>query len=209
MKLTRFMSVVYWLLILTCYVQAQTFLSNGCSLSGGSTNSRLKKLDISKNRFILPTKSDMDTNVTLQAILRSGNDEHRWSTNRAAVIDGYVFFVKPGGAETCNCKATDKSLYDTHIELTTGPLPSETDGSQQVIVEVTPRIRDIKKQKGVDWSTTALKKSVQGQRVRITGWMFWDDEHKNRAENTHPHDADNWRATAWEIHPITDIEILH
>ena len=141
--------------------------------------------------------------------MNSGDDTHRWSTNRGATIEGYVFFVKPGGAETCNCHASDKTLYDTHIELTVGSLPSETDGSQQVIVEVTPRIRDLMNKQHIDWSTKTLKKTIQGQRVRITGWMFWDDEHRNKSENTNPHDSSNWRATAWEIHPITNIEILY
>jgi hypothetical protein len=36
-------------------------------------------------------------------------------------------------------------------------------------------------------------------RVRITGWLFLD--------NDHPTDLDRQRATLWEIHPVTRIEV--
>jgi hypothetical protein len=128
MKLMHCAGIVGLSLVFSYSLDAQTFLSNGCSLSGSAKSARLQGLDISKDRFSLPTAHDLDTNITLEAILNGGDDTHRWSTNRAATIEGYVFFVKPGGAETCNCHALDKTLYDTHIELTVGSLPSETDG---------------------------------------------------------------------------------
>jgi hypothetical protein len=40
-----------------------------------------------------------------------------------------------------------------------------------------------------------------------SGWMTFDSQHANAAENTKPGGANNWRATAWEIHPVTDIQI--
>jgi hypothetical protein len=37
----------------------------------------------------------------------------------------------------------------------------------------------------------------------------WGDaEHKRDSENTAPERAANWRATAWEIHPVTSIELV-
>jgi hypothetical protein len=38
--------------------------------------------------------------------------------------------------------------------------------------------------------------------------MTFDSQHANAAENTNPGGANNWRATAWEIHPVTDIQIV-
>jgi hypothetical protein len=35
--------------------------------------------------------------------------------------------------------------------------------------------------------------------VRITGWLFLD--------NDHPTDLDRQRATLWEIHPVTRIDV--
>ena len=44
--------------------------------------------------------------------------------------------------------------------------------------------------------------------VRISGWLFNDWEHKGQSENMNPGGAHNWRATTWEIHPITAIDVL-
>jgi hypothetical protein len=42
-----------------------------------------------------------------------------------------------------------------------------------------------------------------GRWIKIGGWMHFDVEHQNESENTAPGRERNWRATAWEIHPIT------
>jgi hypothetical protein len=77
-----------------------------------------------------------------------------------------------------------------------------------VIVEVTPRWRAMMAARGVDWSTRTLRRGYLGRWVRVTGWLLFDAEHANAAENTEPGRARNWRATAWEIHPITSIEVV-
>jgi hypothetical protein len=41
------------------------------------------------------------------------------------------------------------------------------------------------------------------------GWMLFDFEHVDESENTASKRPDNWRATAWEIHPVADICILN
>ena len=40
-----------------------------------------------KNRTVLPTVVDFDHSVTLEALLRPGDDRRRWSNNRAAAIE--------------------------------------------------------------------------------------------------------------------------
>lgn len=42
----------------------------------------------------------------------------------AAELVGFVFEVKMGGSETCNCRAEEVGLRDTHIELVAGPTDS-------------------------------------------------------------------------------------
>ena len=39
------------------------------------------------------------------------------------------------------------------------------------------------------------------------GWLLYDTHHAAESENNAPGHPDNWRATAWEIHPITNFEI--
>ncbi len=94
---------------------------------------------------------------------------------------------------------------DTHIEL---GLEAATPANQRIIVEVTPRLRKQMKDQGEDWSTPALKKKMKGKWVRVSGWLLFDIAHVDRAENTNPGDDQNWRATCWEIDPVTSIEVL-
>ncbi len=181
---------------------------DGCPDSGTAQVASIRPLNRLKNRSVLPGASDIDPAVTLAAILApSKDDTHRFDESKAAELTAFVYRVIPGGrTETTNCKRGDPVHRDTHIELILTPADSQE--TQRVIVEVTPRWRAAMKAQGVDWSTTTLQRVIEGRTVRIRGWLFFDAEHANAAENTNPGGDKNWRATVWEIHPITSIEVL-
>ena len=180
-------------------------LLNGCGMEGQTSYANRKLSNEKKNRRTAPAAGDIDGNATLVALLQPGDDKTRWSDTQAASIVGYVYNVKLGSKETVNCGSEDSAFMDTHIEIVANP--NTTGGGVRVIVEVTPRWRWFMNQQSQDWSTRALKQRLQGQWVRFTGWLFWDLEHPHNATNTHTGTANIWRATAWEIHPVTDIKV--
>jgi hypothetical protein len=185
---------------------AELCVFRGCPMEVDARSPAVRALNLLKDRYTAPTPQQIDPKITLAAILAPGYDIGRWKVNQAATITGYVYDVKPGGVETVNCHAKDWADRDTHIELVLDPMQSGE--TQRVIVEVTPRWRALMAQQGVDWSTRTLRDHLLGRWVRVTGWMLFDVEHKDQAENTAPGRSRNWRATAWEIHPVTDIEIV-
>jgi hypothetical protein len=176
-----------------------------CPPEGNAKVSRVRDLNTYKNRTQLPAPKDFDQGITLKAMLQPGDDTRRWSVQKAASVSGYVRDVKPGGVETTNCKCKDKSLRDTHIELVLDPL--NNDKNKCVVVEVTPRVRSLMAKNGLDWSTPMLRSKFLGRWVTVEGWMLFDFEHSNMAENTRPGNPKNWRGTAWEIHPLTAIKL--
>ena len=177
----------------------------GCGPEGSAMNPLVKRLNLLKNRFTAPKQKDIKREITLTALLAPGKDTNRWSSESAAEIEGYVFDVKPGGMESTNCGARDLRDIDTHIEIVADL--NDSGESKRFIVEVTPRLRAIAKADGQDWSTEALM-ALKGHQVKITGWMLFDFEHVDEAENTAPGKRSNWRATVWEIHPVTSISTL-
>lgn len=179
---------------------------HGCGMEGDARSPAVKALNRLKNRYTAPTPEEINPKVTLAAILAPGYDIGRWKVNYGAAITGYVYDVKVGGVETVNCHATNPQYRDTHIELVSDPM--DNGEIRRVIVEVTPRWRAIEAANGTDWSTRALRDRFLGRWVKITGWMLFDVEHENQAENTAPGLSRDWRATAWEIHPITSIEVV-
>ena len=180
-------------------------LYHGCGMAGSAAAVKWQALNRLKNRFTAPGPAEMDGAATLAALLAPGDDRNRWSEARGAVVTGYVRSVKPGGFETSNCLAKAREFRDTHIEL----VPDPMDGSAlTVIVEVTPRWRAILAARGVDWSTATLRHQLLGRWVRVTGWLMFDAEHANAAANTAPGHPRDWRATAWEVHPITDLRVV-
>jgi hypothetical protein len=183
---------------------AQT-LAN-CPPTGDATSAQVKALNVLKRRMTTPTPQDIDARVTMQALVAPGDDTNRWDDERGATIEGYVAGVKVGGVESVNCHTKDPAYRDTHIELTLEPLAN--DESTYVIVEVTPQVRQEMAKKGVDWSTASLHKTLLGRWIRVSGWLLFDVEHKPNARNTASGGAHIWRATVWEIHPITAIEVL-
>ena len=177
---------------------------NSCGMEGDARNLGVQALNRLKNRYLAPQQ--IDPAITLAAILAPGRDTGRWKVKQGAEIVGYVFDVKRGGIESTNCHSHSDEQRDTHIELVLDPMAGSS--SQRVIVEVTPRWRAIMTAQGVDWSTRALRDRVLGRWIKVTGWMLFDMEHQNQSENTAPGRERNWRATAWEIHPVTSIEVV-
>ena len=180
-----------------------------CGMEGTAKSKSGKALNRLKNRFNIPKKSDIDPDVSLAAMLAPGDDHSRWDDDKAAKIVGFcIDVIKGGKGESCNCKATAPIDCDTHIELA---LHKTAPDIQRVIVEVTPRLRQQMKAKGTDWTSEKLRDidgGIRGEWVEITGWLMFDTIHADEAENTHPGGEHNWRATAWEIHPVTGIKIL-
>jgi len=156
-----------------------------------------------KNRDNAPTPQDFDERVTLEALSRPGEDGGRWSESRAGRVEGYVVEVVEGGAEAANCFSHVER--DVHIHVAPRANAPRT---QWVVVEVTPRARRRASEEGRDWSASALKEKLVGRRCRFEGWLLFDQEHADESENTAPGSRGNWRATAWEVHPVTSIEVV-
>ena len=177
-----------------------------CPAEGNAQSQRIRDLNKLKNRNKFPEEKDFDNSVSLEKILLPGNDKTRFDVNKAARIKGYVYDVKTGGVETCNCKTKEKDLRDTHIEIVLDPMNQEK--AKRFIVEITPRLREMMRKQGINWSTNNLRDKFLGRWVQIEGWLFFDEEHANASENTNPQKENNWRASAWEIHPITKLEVI-
>ncbi|MBI2966588.1 MAG: hypothetical protein HYY40_02085 [Bacteroidetes bacterium] len=174
----------------------------------GKKKEELEKLNRLKNRYRFPEIEDIDTSITLKSLLKEGDDRNRFNENKAVIVNGYVYEVKMGSVETCNCKSKSPQFRDTHIELILSTWDHEKE--MRVIAEVTPRMRNQMAKRGVDWSTAKLKETLTGKFVSIEGWLLLDAEHLNDAYNTDSLDIKgntNWRATAWEIHPVTEIRV--
>lgn len=189
-----------------------------CPLTGGASP-RTPKADSNKqkNRWRVPTAGEFDARVSLTALLRPGRDEARWDSRKAGRIAGFVAKVTPGGirfGESCNCSAKKEIDGDTHIDLVVSNARADlNDPSKKIIVEVTPRIRELMAAQGIDWKTGTLERLLEGKWVEFEGWLFFDPDHVAGAVHSDPNDTNrrevNWRASGWEIHPVTAIRVLN
>ena len=184
-------------ILLAVLIASWLILALNCPSAGIALTTRARDLHRLKNRTSLPTVADIDSRVTLDALLQPGDDRDRWSNNRAARIQGEVIDVAYARPEATNC--FNPCRRDIHIALAAkkGALKS-----QQLIVEVTPNF-----QKN-GWSEEILQKQLVGHWCEFEGWLYFDVGHAEESENISPGKSDNWRATAWEIHPVTKIAVI-
>ncbi len=178
-------------------VRGEMCPAGGLAVSpGGREFARLK------NRVRPPGPQDFDERVSLEALLRPGEDRGRWSESRAGRVEGYVVEVVEAGMEAANC-FSDRDR-DVHIHVARRPDAPRT---EWLVLEVTPRGRRGAVARGWDWSVATLKRELVGRRCRFEGWLLFDRGHADESENTAPGARGNWRGTAWEIHPVTRIEV--
>jgi hypothetical protein len=145
--------------------------------------------------------------------------------NQIVSLTGWLVLAHAGPPETTNCASP--MFHDWHLELFENPgdhTPQIGDPTP-IICEITPRTESVIYRDGVrlqsltgffrlqDASYKAT--GLNAQRVRVTGYLLWDDEHIGSADvgssvesfskNGFHHP---WRLTAWEIHPVMKIDLI-
>ena len=116
-------------------------------------------------------------------------------------LEGYLAGVERQDPESCNCH--DPIHRDYHLWLVQKPKEKQ---AKSVVVELSPRLLD----KHPDWPALAKAAYTNGDRVRISGWRTWDQEHSEQLrdrKNKKGKVLHARRKTLWEIHPIHKIEI--
>lgn len=113
---------------------------------------------------------------------------------QGVVFTGYILQVARETAEPSNCGSTEPQNED--IELFLAQRPGTTDGQRIILGEITPRWRAAY----TSWRPANLRAVAKGNRIRITGWLLYDQESFGE---TH-----GGTATPWEIEPITKVEVL-
>ncbi len=140
-------------------------------------------------------------------------------------MTGYLVLAYCGPPETTNCASVD--FHDWHLEVFEKPSdhPPQPGDPTSIICEITPRTQNQLYREGI--RIQALTAFFRGPdltyqatghkaaRIRVTGYRLWDDEHNGRADvgptvrSVGANKYHNpWRLSAWEIHPVIQIEAL-
>ena len=125
------------------------------------------------------------------------------------IMEGFLSMVKNAEKESTNCYSSQRK--DMHFEI----LPSDqgnpkTRRDEITITEITPWFREAVSAWTVanlcqfasycNGYTGAMQRTPT--RVRVYGWLFYDDPHSGDGS------VGTWRGTAWEVHPVTRIEVF-
>lgn len=194
---------VWLVVVVALLIAVWLVLERNCPSAGIALTSWARHHHRLKNRTAFPQAADFDSRVTLAALLQPGDDSNRWSTDRAARIQGQVIDVAYAGVEAANCFSPCRR--DIHILVATH---ADAPKSEQVVLEVTPKLRDWANEQGIDWSEETLRAQLIGHWCEFEGWLYFDVGHAEESENLSPAKSSNWRATAWEVHPITKITMV-
>jgi hypothetical protein len=178
-------------------------LAWNCPSVGIAFTGRARQLHRLKNRTTFPQATDFDASVTLDQLLQPGDDTTRWSTDHAARIQGEVIDVAYAKPEATNCLSPCRR--DIHILVANRKGAAK---NEQVVLEVTPNLREWATSQRLDWSEQTLQAQLVGHWCEFEGWLYFDIAHADQSENTTAHNPGNWRATAWEIHPVTKIRVV-
>jgi hypothetical protein len=187
-----------------------------CSACGTATDSKHRTLNVQKNRGTAVTNPQK---ITVQEIRDPANDQGVLTPTKKVWVTGFVASVDPGGLqETCNCKRID--LRDVHINIVANPAEAN-DKTKYVVVEFTPRWEQTFgfNDSNYDAMRQAVINQIQGKWVKFSGWMMYDFIHANASQSTSPanpvcpndgqlHSGCNWRATPWEVHPVTAYTVV-
>ncbi len=184
-----------------------TINGKSCGREGTSQNSENKAQSRLKNRWQMPQKNDFDPQFTWENLFADTfENPKKYQQVRAGRLRGYVAYISKSNKESCNCNYREPEFHDYHINMVIDAADYK-DKTQHIVVEITPRLREIMKAKGIDWSLEGLKK-IRHKEIEVEGWLFYDWDHGDKAYLRTGDAVNSWRATCWEIHPVTSLKIL-
>jgi hypothetical protein len=135
-------------------------------------------------------------------------------------VVGYLYGVKAEGKESSNCQldpGQDNENVDFHIFIgfnsqlanrllnnKATPADKKNIDPTSMIVEMTPHYRG---RFHPEWTLEVLQKLI-GKQVRVEGQLMVDNEHYLGSQDCgrSDHTSGCWRATVWELHPVTSFE---
>jgi hypothetical protein len=136
---------------------------------------------------------------------------------------GYLYGVKAEGKESCNCQldpGEDNENVDFHIYVgfdpdvaskiengTVAPADKREINPKSMIIEMTPHYRA---RFHPEWSLDAIKNHL-GKQIKATGQLMVDNEHYVKSQDCgrDDHTGSCWRASVWELHPVTDFDVCN
>ncbi len=179
---------------------------SGCPPQGDATKPKIRRLNVLRARLDEPSEDDYDGTADIDALIAPGDDSQRWQDDTAVEITAFVLDVRDGGMTSANCHSPDPADHDTILDLSPGA--DVSDNSHRMIAVITPQWRRLMAKNRIDWSTRAIRAMYLQQSVTVRGWLLFNSEGAPRSLNTAPlGGAGITRATAWEIHPVTGIEL--
>lgn len=185
---------------------AQTAKDRGCPPQGDAAKTKLQRLNEAKARLDDVSDDDVDDTVTMEEICEPGDDRLRWQNGQGVEVTAYVIAVRDGGPASSNCHSTKAADHDTVLELS--PTQDDTDAAHRVHAIVTPQWRRAVAADRVDWSTGAIRAHYLQRWVIVRGWMLYNYEAAPASLHTaNLPGPDIARASAWEIHPVTSIDL--
>jgi len=219
----RKLMLLAFLIGAVCFAsQGQTPCSKGtkfrnCKACGSATSVKGQNLNVLKNRDEEATDPQV---VTVAEIRKKANNTGHFHPSQKVSVTGYVASLDKGGfEESCNCGRDD--LRDIHINIVANE-SEKNDKTKFVVVEITPRWQQKLQldDSHYDAMLQALKDKIRHKFVRFEGWMLSDSFHVTESKNTaaagtptckddgHDPKPCVWRATTWEVHPVTKYTVV-
>jgi hypothetical protein len=212
------------------YQDCHSDYPSGCSKAAGYD----AYLNLLKNQLIPPAtaalrdlaagdyaklEQEMPSGLTKSNHADYKDDLAKLGEGRVHRVTGYLYYAKKGGKESSNCQLSELTDIDFHLGIgfdaalggkieardkLTSDERTQVDQSS-VIVEMTPHWRG---RFAPDWTLDLLAKAV-GHQVRVTGQLLVDNEHFDPNDDCAVSGASErcWRASIWELHPVTRFEV--
>ena len=122
---------------------------------------------------------------------KAKEDAKEWEADGVR-IEGRLIAIRTSGTEACNCGKDNQR--DMHVWIAT-KAASAAKANRSMVVELSPRTPSLQA-----LHDKLVELAKKGTRVRVRGWMLWDEEHGSEVGKS--------RGTLWEIHPVHKIEVL-
>jgi hypothetical protein len=171
---------------------------NGCPPNGEGGDPYLNSL---KNRDKPPFATTKYASVakltqTLPRLPDKKIHRNRWSPEaqdaaaiwerRAVTVEGFlVCEAAKQNKEACNCGS--KTDRDFHLWMADAPSLTKASRAKAMVVEVSPRMLP----RHPNWPKDLRAAIKAGTKVRVTGWVMWDQEHKGHLGGDAQHPLGN------------------